>query len=307
MKRNDIKNFFLAGILSAAMVTTLAGCGSSGNASAAANSDTTKIVIATTGTGPEPTIYQTADGELTGYDVDLVNAVFAKLPQYEIEYQTTEFSSIFSGLDAGYYQVGLNCMGYKKERGEKYLLSDIVNVQSHGILVREENTDINSVWDLGGHKTIVSPSSYNASTFEGYNAEHPDNPIDLEYTESDNNIALKVSDGTIDFYYFDVTTLELSIKNSGLTDLKIIPVPLEDSNEIGKTLAGEVVLFPKGYEQLAEDFNKAFEELLEEGKVLELQNKYYGITEETSFLDKEYIEYAKEYIANDIKNSGDGQ
>jgi polar amino acid transport system substrate-binding protein len=292
-------NFRRAVALALTVVTAISftACGSTASGANSGTDGKTKIVIATTGTGPEPSVYQDSNGNLTGYDIDLVTEVFSRLPQYEISFQTTEFSSIFAGLDAGYYQVGLNNMGYKTERGEKYLVSDVVRVEPHGILVKDTNTDINSVWDLAGHKTIVSPSSYNATTFEAYNASN-DKKINLQYTETTDNVALQISDGTIDFYYFDVTTLELYIKNSGLTDLKIVEVPLEDSNKLGNTIAGELILFPKGYEQLQEDFNKAFEAALADGTVAKLSQKYYGNTGD--YLTTDYISEVKEYIKNDV-------
>ena len=76
------------------------------------NTEKTKIIVATTGTGPSPFIFQGDDGNLDGYDIAVIKEIFSRLPQYELEFQTTEFASIFTGIDAGYYQMGVNNISY---------------------------------------------------------------------------------------------------------------------------------------------------------------------------------------------------
>ena len=46
------------------------------------------------------------DDKPAGYDVDVLNAVFDKLPDYELEYEVTDFGSVLSGLNSGNYQIG---------------------------------------------------------------------------------------------------------------------------------------------------------------------------------------------------------
>ena len=49
-----------------------------------------------------------------------------------------------------------------------------------------------------------------------------------------------------------------------------------------------------------EDINTAFEAALEEGRILEISKQYLGDdADNNTILNKEYIEFAKEYIAND--------
>lgn len=40
--------------------------------------------------------------------MDVLNAVFDKLPDYELEYEVTDFGSVLSGLNSGNYQIGVN-------------------------------------------------------------------------------------------------------------------------------------------------------------------------------------------------------
>ena len=259
------------------------------------NTEKTKIIVATTGTGPSPFIFQGDDGNLDGYDIAVIKEIFSRLPQYELEFQTTEFASIFTGIDAGYYQMGVNNISYNKERGEKYLFSDVYSVSTYGILVRDDNTDIQTLDDLPGHTTETSPTSYNASMYQSYNEAHPDAQIEVS-----NNTPLSVSDGKIDFELFSKTTLQSQVAEYGLTNVKIIDVPIEDSTAFMDKLSGNFFVVSKEYPQLVEDINTAFEAALEEGRILEISKQYLGDdADNNTILNKEYIEFAKEYIAND--------
>ena len=84
----------LAVTLAAGVLAT--GCGSSsGSASKDCSSDSGKTVIkAATGANAKPYVYVGDDDKPAGYDVDVLNAVFDKLPDYELEYEVTDFGSV---------------------------------------------------------------------------------------------------------------------------------------------------------------------------------------------------------------------
>ena len=72
------------------------------------------LSIGMEGTYP-PFTYKDAQGNLTGFDVDLAKAVAAKLglkPQFVL----TEWSGILAGLQAGKYDVIVNQVGITAER-----------------------------------------------------------------------------------------------------------------------------------------------------------------------------------------------
>ena len=102
----------LASILAVTLATGVlaTGCGSSsGSASKDSSSDSGKTVIkAATGANAKPYVYVGDDDKPAGYDVDVLNAVFDKLPDYELEYEVTDFGSVLSGLNSGNYQIGVN-------------------------------------------------------------------------------------------------------------------------------------------------------------------------------------------------------
>ena len=100
----------------------LVACGQSKQDSTSTSTASPKtIVVATAGDIP-PFDFE-KDGNLTGYDVEVLKAVDEKLDQYKIEFQKTAWESIFPGVDAGRYQAASNNLSYTKERADKYLYS----------------------------------------------------------------------------------------------------------------------------------------------------------------------------------------
>ena len=310
----------IAGLLTASFIVAslFTGCGKKENADnnkkeagssteAASNNDAEdteapaekrKIVIATSGAGPEPFCYTDENGNLTGYDIELIRLVFEGLPQYDVEFAVCEFQSIFTGIDTGIYQVGLNHLGYNKERAEKYLYTDTYDVGSHSIAVRKGYDEIKSLADIGGHSTQITAASANETTFLRYNEENPDNPLDLTYIEVDNTL-VDVANGVVDFEYFTTATLEAQIEEKGLEDkIDLIPVPIEDSENFTGGLKGIFYIVAKDDTQLADDINARIEELIADGTVAELRAEWFG--DSADELTLEYVERCKEYIANEL-------
>lgn len=88
----------------------------------------TVVTVATSGS-PKPFTYVDGKDQLTEQNIELLKAVFKKLPQYKLKLEKTEFDSIFSGLNSGRYQMGVNNIAKNPERQKNYLFSDPIDVQ----------------------------------------------------------------------------------------------------------------------------------------------------------------------------------
>ena len=86
----------------------------------ASDGDVTTITCATDGHTVKFS-YMDENGELAGYEADLLRAIDEQLPQYEFKFEITEFESIFNGLDTGRYQLGFNSLSKNATREEKYI------------------------------------------------------------------------------------------------------------------------------------------------------------------------------------------
>lgn len=255
----------------------LVGCQSSGSNEAeeqqsSGGEETAKITIATSGS-PAPFSYVDEDNNITGYDVEVIKAVFEKLPQYEYEIELADFAAIFSGLDSDKYQVGVNNFSYNEERAEKYIYTKSHFKNSYVIAVRSDNDDINTFEDLLGKTTQVDPDTTYATALQAYNDEHADNPINVSYSDEDLPYVLQhVEDGEYDFQLIDEPMFNVYLEEYGF-DLKGVKLSEEEMNLI--TTPYSYILVSKGNEQLAEEINGVLAELVEDGTIKEISEQFF--------------------------------
>ena len=84
--KNKILNRVIATIgVTAVLFGSLTGCGSASSSSTdTAASGVTKVTVATKGS-PAPYMVVDENNEIGGSDIEIVKAIFEKLPQYELE------------------------------------------------------------------------------------------------------------------------------------------------------------------------------------------------------------------------------
>ncbi|MNB72027.1 L-cystine-binding protein TcyA precursor [compost metagenome] len=265
------------GIAALALMAGLAACGNNSSNKEEANSTSTgaktKITIATGGM-PKPFSYVNDNNELDGYDIQVVKEIFAGLPQYEIQFEKTEFPSIFAGLDSDRYQIGANNFASNAERREKYLYSDPIFKNQFVIAVAEGRDDIKSFADLEGKTTEVSPSVNYTVALENYNKNAAKTPVNLKYTDAEMITTLQnVESGATDFNLIDNAMLQLYIKEYGLK-LKAIPLSQEDSDRIGVPYSYLILAKGSGSDQLLKDVNQRIKDLLKDGSISKISQKY---------------------------------
>ena len=126
MKLNKFIKCVGLSLVGLAAVGTLVACSSK---SSSKSSGKRTIEVATVGT-TKPFTYD-KDGELTGYEIEVMREIFKGSDKYEINFNKTEWSSIFAGLDGDRYQIGVSNLSYDKKRAEKYLYP---NPSSHWMI-----------------------------------------------------------------------------------------------------------------------------------------------------------------------------
>lgn len=271
----------LSWIVIALMLVVVTACGqenaggitANGSEGAAVASEKTVVNIATGG-APRPFSFVNDKGEIDGYDIQIVKAIFEGLPQYDTNIEKTEFTSIFAGLDSDRYQIGANNFASNEERKQKYIYSDPIFKNQFVIAVAENREDIHSFADLEGKKTEVSPAVNYTVALENYNKTSAHTPIQLNYTDAELVMTLQnVESGASDFNLIDAAMLELYIKEYGLK-LKAIPLSREDSDRIGVPYSYLILGKGKGSEKLKEDVNQRIKELIQDGTVSKISQQY---------------------------------
>ncbi len=276
-KRNWKRNVILAVVLGA---MALAGCGGDGTEQSQSSAveetgipedgrdqltriqDAGEITIAMEGTWA-PWTYHNENDELVGYDVEVGQKIAEKLG-VEPVFVEGEWDGLLAGLDAGRYDIMINGVEYTDERAEKYDFSMPYGYIHTAIIVRGDNTDINSFEDLDGKSTANTISSTYAQLAESYGAtatgvDDLNQTIELlQQGRIDATLNAEVT-----FYDYMNVHPEADLKIAALTEeASHVVIPLRKSED-SDTLRAAV--------------NQALDELRAEGVLSELSVKYFGI------------------------------
>ena len=246
----------------------LAAC--SGGAKKEEAASKKEIIVATNAT-PKPFNYE-ENGELTGYEIEVVRAIFKDSDKYDVKFEKTEWSGVFAGLDADRYNMAVSNISYTKERAEKYLYAAPTAKNPNVLVVKKDDPSIKSLDDIGGKSTEVVQGTTSAKQLEDYNKQHSDNPTVLKYTKADfQQIMGRLSDGQFDYKIFDKIGVETVIKDQGLDNLKVIELPSDQQPYVYPLLA-------KGQDELKTFVDKRIQELYKDGTLEKLSKQFFGDT-----------------------------
>ncbi|KXT65302.1 transporter substrate-binding domain-containing protein [Streptococcus lutetiensis] len=257
----------MLGITGLALVSAMLLAACSSKPSSDALSDKKELTFATVGT-TAPFSYEES-GKLTGYDIEVAKAIFKDSDKYKVTFKKTEWSSIFTGLDSGKYQLGGNNISYTKERSAKYFYSYPIG-STPSVLVVPKDSDIASYDDIAGHSTQVVQGTTTAAQLEKFNAENSSKPVDLNYTnENITQVLTNLNDDKFDFKIFDAPTVNTIIKNQKLNNLKTIELKSDEQ---------PFIYFILGQDQkdLQSFVNKRLKVLQKDGTLSDLAQKYLG-------------------------------
>ena len=237
-----------------------------------------KVVAATNGS-PAPYIVVDENDTLGGSDIEIIRAVFARLPQYELEIVLSD--DTLTGLVSGLYDIGVNNYGWRDERGETYYYSYPYKTGFDVFIQRIDDEPLTGLQDLADrhYKTEVGAGSLKGSALEAWNAENPDHQIDIIYSES--NFQLKfqnIVDGRTDVAIDDGPILDTLIGQFGLEDA-LIGNPIDpDTQAFISPHNSSFFLLPKDEKgaALREDVNRVLLELKEDGTLAEILSRYFG-------------------------------
>ena len=249
---------FLAVSAAAVLALGLAACGGDSDSDSAAGSKE-PLKVGTEGVYAPFTFHDEGTNKLTGYDVEVTEAIGAKLGR-KVEFSETSWDSIFAGLEAKRYDVVANQVSITSERQAKYSFSQPYTFSSGVIVTRADDTSVSSVADIKGKKSAQSATSSfgEAATAAGAKVE----PVE-GLTQS---LAL-VKQKRVDLTLNDSLSILDYQKKTGDQSIKI-------AGSFGDPTQ-QAFAFRKDSDLPAE-FNKALDELRTDGTLTKLSEKYFG-------------------------------
>ncbi|WP_405115597.1 transporter substrate-binding domain-containing protein [Paenibacillus sp. FSL K6-1217] len=271
-----MKKKFVPGILILMLGLVIAGCGN-GNKNESGSAETngagtgTKTIIAATSGVSNPFSYE-KDGQLTGYDVEVMKAIFKDLPEYKLEVQAIEFEGILTGLDNGRFQLGANNFSSNPERRGKYNFSLPIIENANVFVVRKDDNTLKAVEDLKGYKAVTEVGNSGATLLENHNEANPDAKAEIIYT--DENFVKQfegIEAGKYDVRIISRVSAEKAIKEHGFTNLKVVPFSTENSDP------GSYILLSKSADSsLLDTVNKRIKEMYADGTLLKISQEQLG-------------------------------
>ncbi|WP_342564638.1 transporter substrate-binding domain-containing protein [Paenibacillus sp. FSL R7-0345] len=269
-----MKKKFVPGVLTLLLGAVIAGCGNNNAADSGAKNnagaDVKTITAATSGVS-NPFSYE-KDGQLTGYDVEVMKAVFEGLPEYKLDVQAIEFEGILTGLDNGRFQLGANNFSSNEERRSKYDFSLPIIENANVFVVRKDDETLKSVEDLKGYKAVTEVGNSGATLLENYNEAHPDAKAEIMYT--DENFVKQfegIEAGKYDVRIISRVSAEKAIKEHGFTNLKVVSFSTENSDP------GSYILFSKSPDStLLDAVNNRIKEMYNDGTLLKISEEQLG-------------------------------
>ena len=121
-----------------------------------------------------PFEYETTSGELTGFDVDIAQAVFEDQLSVNYEFKPTSFDSIIPSLNNGNFRIIMSAMTINDTRDEKVDFSDPYFTAYQTIIVRADSS-ISSRGDLEGTVVGVQKGTTGANAAEELQSEFDGN------------------------------------------------------------------------------------------------------------------------------------
>lgn len=209
---------------------------------------------------PYPPFEQGKEGEYTGFDIELMEAIGEKIGRTP-EFTDTSFETIFRDVAQGKFEAVISAATITEEREESVAFSDPYYLSEQAILVKE-GSDITGLEDLEGKKVgaqqgttglTLGKEKANASELRPY----PEGPDAVNALKS----------GTVEAVIIDAPVAQNAVEESGGVEIAE-KVPTEE--EYGIALA-------KDDTELLEEINQGLKEVIEDGTYTTIYEKWFKL------------------------------
>ena len=234
-----------------------AGSASSGGSSGGSSGQTLKV--GTEGTYKPFTFHDPKTNKLTGYDVEVVEAVAGKLGR-KAEFSESTFDAIFAGLEASRYDVVANQISVNPERQAKYAFSTPYTVSTGVVVTRTDDNSVRSIADVRGKTSAQSVTSNFAATAKKAGAK-------VEAVEGFTQAVALLKQKRVDMTINDNLAVLDYLRTSGDKGIKIA-ARTGDSTE-------QAFAFRKD-SPLPAEFDKALAALRSDGTLAQISKKWFG-------------------------------
>lgn len=254
----------------------LAGCAPDATGSSASGADGAKTVKVLTYNGNPPYCSLDKEGNLVGYDVDVLKAVDERLDDYSFDIDSMDFTAMITACESGSAELVSCQLVPSEERKEKFIFCEEPFCLSPMVFaVRDPN--IKTLDDMAGLTTLSNPINYEYGMIEKYNEKYPDKAIELK-TTSDITMAdafKMVASGQVDSYSCYDGSFD-TVNDEAGTGLYKTNVVLCESTYF---------MFNKEQTELRDAVDKVLKEMKGDGSLGKLAEQDLGVNVFTAYAD----------------------
>ncbi len=262
MKKNKLLKISTVLTTTVLLMGMMVGCGN--NQSASANSEAEQVkdyIIMGTSAEFEPFEYREGT-EIVGLDIDISKAIAEKLGK-ELKIEDMEFNTLVAQLSMGSIDFVAAGMTVDKEKEKQVDFSDTYFKTKQVIIVREENTDIQTAEDLVGKSVGVQLAT------TGHTHVSAEEGIDCIPFDKGALAVMDLANGKIDAVVIDAEPAKRMVEAQ--SNLKIIDAPFVEEEY--------AIAVKKGDEELLKAINETLAELKASGEYDEMYAKYFNAVE----------------------------
>lgn len=261
------KMVFATGAIAVAM---LAGCG---NDEAQTEEKKTawdeiqeqgSMTVATSGTLLATSFHDADTDELTGFEVEVVRELGERL-DLDIEFTEIGFDEMLTSVNTGQIDIAANDIEITEDRAEEFTFSTPIKHSYGTAVVRKDDlSGIASLEDLPGKKAAGASTSIYMEIAREYGAE------EVTYDNATNEVYLRdVSIGRTDVILNDYYLSTFGVAAFPDLNITIHPDIKYAPSEVG-------LVMNKDNTELADNVNKALEEMLADGTITEISEEFFG-------------------------------
>jgi His/Glu/Gln/Arg/opine family amino acid ABC transporter permease subunit len=231
-------------------------------APAVAGDESPRVVkVGTEGVYPPFSYRDSETNELTGYDIEVMEAV-GKEAGWDVQFVEAPFDALFPALDSGRIDVIANQVTITPEREARYRFSTPYTY-SRGVIVTAADTDdITSLEDLDGRTTAQTASSNWAQVAKDAGAK-------VEYVQDFGPAVELLIQGRVDAIVNDNIAVLDYLATTGTDEVKI-------AGNAGDEVLEQALVFRQSDAELQQEADEAIAALKKDGTLAEISEKYFG-------------------------------
>ncbi|MCM3743528.1 transporter substrate-binding domain-containing protein [Sporosarcina luteola] len=231
-----------------------------------------RIIKVATGHTSKPLSWIDKDGEVTGYEPEIIKELDKVIDGYKFELVAVEDSAGETGLATGKYDMLAGGLGFTEERAEQYIIPSESNGRALIKIYVGKDSGIEGIEDLVGKNiSPLSPAGATLKTVKDWEAEHPEHK--LKYDLADVGIPMadrlkEISNGKYDALFYPSSYGQIKI----IEDQKLA-VRATDPIKIIPTFF--MIHKSEENEKLKEAIDEGLKKLKDSGKLSELSVEFY--------------------------------